>query len=275
MDNAPRKKGMKQMLQAINTQDFVTHLQHTLVDRCRKNPQYSLRSFARTLQVSPASISGIMNRRRPLTAKMILRLGQNLGMGPEELNPFLKETAVSKVKNFQALSADDFALISDWHYYAILELMKVNGFSAEAKWIANALGLSLVEIKVAMERLERTKMIEKLPDGSWKDLSGGYSTSLQPGFSNVAAKRYQKQILEKSIQSIESDPLDKRDHTSITMAVSTADIDKAKNLIKKFRRDFSALMENVTDQDQDQVYQLAIGFFPLSKINIDSTGDKK
>ncbi len=44
-------------------------LKNELARRIEQNPQYSLNSFARTLGVSPATLSLVLNNKQPLSLK--------------------------------------------------------------------------------------------------------------------------------------------------------------------------------------------------------------
>ena len=110
--------------------DFRLYLQSVLVERCRKNSGYSLRAFARSLGIVSSALSDILNRRRPITEKMKVRLGLALGLNLEDLNNFKSDRSIgarenSIDKSYRQISHDTFAIISDWYHYAILELMLV------------------------------------------------------------------------------------------------------------------------------------------------------
>src|ERR1700722_13528593 len=46
---------------ALGKQDFRKFLQQELARRCAKNPGYSLRAFATSLQINPSTLSHILN----------------------------------------------------------------------------------------------------------------------------------------------------------------------------------------------------------------------
>ena len=61
--------------------------------------------------------------------------------------------------------------------------------------------------------------------------------------------------------AIDDCPAESKDITSITMAIDTANIEKAKKLIAKFRRDLCTLLDH---GDQTFVYNLGIQLYPIS-----------
>ena len=149
-------------------------LQEELVERCRKNPNYSLRSFARALSVEPSALSQMINGKRPITEKMKLRLGAALGLHTKQIEKFTtegKSESKQPLPAYQQMTLDSFALISDWYHYAILELLAIEGFKPDPAWIGKRLGITRSEANIAVERLFRLGLLEKKNDGSWADTS--------------------------------------------------------------------------------------------------------
>ena len=66
----------------METNNFRTCLQNELINRCEKNPNYSLRAFAKSLDIGPSALSQIVRGKRKLTKKMTLRLADRLDISP-------------------------------------------------------------------------------------------------------------------------------------------------------------------------------------------------
>src|SRR4051812_27150350 len=100
-----------------NLLDFRSFLQNELLNRVRRNPRYSLRAFARMLQVESSALSKILRGKRGISTSMLVKLSKNLGLGPAEIEKFQSST-VSRVRPkplpFTSLSAEAFRVISDW-----------------------------------------------------------------------------------------------------------------------------------------------------------------
>ena len=76
-------------------------------------------------------------------------------------------------------------------------------------------------------------------------------------------KRYQKQTIFKTIQAFEATALDMSDHAIITVATTQARIERAKPLIKSFRRKLMRFLEDV--ESPDTIYDFSTALFPISK----------
>ncbi len=142
------------------------YLRQEFLIRCQKNNKYSLRSFANFLQISHSALSEIIDHKRPLTLKMRQRLALRLGLSPEQMeqmeqmNQVSSSSAAPKLgSDYHPLERDQFDIISDWYHSAILELFTVKGFKPQAAWVANALRISLIEAKMAVERLIRVGLL--------------------------------------------------------------------------------------------------------------------
>jgi uncharacterized protein (TIGR02147 family) len=157
--------------------DFRFFLQEELVRRCKKNPRFSLRAFARTLDVEASALSKILNGKRALTKKMLHRMCDHLGIGPEEVGDYERSLPRSRAGtrkgaraaegDFRQVSVDIFNVIADWYHYAILELLTVRDFQKSPAWIAKALGISVSEVNFALERLLRLGLLEISDDNVW------------------------------------------------------------------------------------------------------------
>lgn len=250
---------------SMQTNSFRNFLQEELLNRCRKNPSYSLRAFARSLSVEPSALSQIINGKRPISGKMKLRLGSALGLSSDALRVFSTGEEISDLnRQFQNITLDTFALISDWYHYAILELTHIKGFKSDNEWIAKRLGITKSEVNIAVERLFRLGLLAQNKNRNWKDTSkDGHLTHLTKSVSSSAAKKYQRQLLELSGNSVYEVDLQKRNHTSMTLRFALKDMQPAIDYISRFRREFAEKFESKIRAEE--VYQLQISFFPLTK----------
>lgn len=184
--------------------------------------------------------------------------------------PSYQDTA-RELSRYTRLSPDFFSSIEDWRHYAILELMKVDGFENDVSWIANALGISKDSAKQYIERLQTVGLLEVLPDGSWRDVSEG-CTFMDPSDSEVTAaqQRLQKTLLAFGIQAIDEISPEERDNASIMMATDRSRIAGAKKMITKFLIDLCGYLEG--GKKKEAVYQVSLAMFPLVKTESEKHG---
>lgn len=240
---------------------FRLWLQRQFTERCKKNPRYSLRAFAKFLLIDPSSLSQILSGKRPLSKKNVQAICQKLLATPQDLKSFgLVKTSQVVDADYLQVSLDTFAVISDWYHIAILELTFVSEFKADSKWISKKLSITTEEAKSAVERLKRLGLLLE-ENGSYIK-SSKLLTNRSDVSTSAAHKALQRQIIEKALLAIDECAAEEKDITSMTMAIDISNLDKARELTRKYRREMCALLE---DGEQTQVYNLGIQLYPISK----------
>jgi transcriptional regulator with XRE-family HTH domain len=251
----------------FHDQPFLSLLRRTLVERCRKNPGYSLRAFARSLGVAPSALCHILSGKRPISKAMLVRLGLGMGLSPGEIEK-LKPHSVRDT--YKTLADDEFAMIADWYHYAILELTYVENSRPDPRWVSKMLGITAGEARIALDRLQKMGLLQ-ITEGTWKDLApNGNMSNITAEAMGAARKRLQQQMLELSLQSLEEMSMQERDHSSMTMAVHPEDFELAKQKIKEFRRQMSELFAK--NPKKKRVYHLQLSLYPVTKSEILKNG---
>lgn len=236
-----------------------------------RNPAYSLRSFARKLDLAPSALSEILRGKRPLTAKSARRVLDRLCVAPDKARQVLAALSSKSeaAREFQHLNMDHFHVISDWYYFAILSLAETKDFRGDADWIANRLGIPRGASKNALERLERLEMLARDDEGRLRPTGVQFATSSD--IADLSVRKQHRQNLDLAHRSLDRDAVDGRDFSSMSMAIDPALIPEAKNRIKKFRRELCAFMES---GEKKEVYRICIQLFPLTRTQANQ-GERK
>lgn len=258
MHKAASKNELKK--NELKKQGFAFFLQGELVKRCKKNPRYSLRAFAKTLDIDPSLLSKILRGKKSIGRKLIRDFGFKLGLSPQAVEKFATPHQFSN--DYVPLSMDVFHLISDWCHYAILQLMDVEGFRPDPQWIARQLGISHAEAQEALVRLERLKLAEKTASGAYLPTREKLTTT-GFDFTSQAQRKHQEQLLHRAIAALEQVPYEQRDQSSIIMAIDPEQLPYARERIKEFRRALDAELE-ARSRSKKSVYAISVSFFPLS-----------
>ncbi len=241
-------------------------LENLLAEKIKKNPQFSLRAFARLVDVSPAVLSRILSGKRKLTFNLAVRIADALVLGPIErdtLYSFFTGAASERSdedRHEKELSIDCFNAMKEWYHYGITQLLYIEAFQEDPKWIAKMLSITELEAKLAVDRLLRLEILDRDENGRLYRTAAHLSTSTD--IASAGIRHFQKQILEKSIYSLEHDELSERDITSITIAINEERIPEAKKEIMRFRK---RMAEFLGEGEKTRVYNLGIHLIPLSK----------
>lgn len=263
-----------------NTKPFYLRLlTNELERRKRVNSNYSLRSFARFLELDSGVLSAVLKNKRKLPKHKIKYICDRLKLEASDKDYFIASLVDSKKTRNKLLNSEvqsmwqlkDATLIeeneltkkilSEWEYFTVLSLIDTKEFRNDCQWMAQRLGTSVERMKVVVQNLKLIGLIEMSSSGHLKKLKKNVTTS--SGINSQALKQSHKEGLVKALEKIESVPLEQRSFSSMTVAFNPKNIEKARDLIRDFRRSFSAIME---EEQGTEVYQMAIQFFPLTKI---------
>lgn len=236
-------------------------LRFTLSERCAKNPQYSIRAFAKSSGISHTVLSLVLSGKRKLSKAATQKLADYLELNPRERINLTKSTKTYSDADFQDLSLDTFEIISDWYHYAILSLLQLPDAKFEAKWIASKLGIKVLSAKLAIERLQKVGLVEETSPGVWKQ--SGKPIKIDNKTSTAATKKFHKQLLARASESIDKDSVDIRDFSSITFVLDPSQIDYAKNRLRDFRRQLMNELEAIGQPSA--VYNMTIQLYPVTQ----------
>ena len=232
-------------------------LEAEFVRRKSANPRYSLRAYARALDLPPGRLSELLSSKRRATPALLEKITERLGLSPAQKRALLASGAPSEA-GYSELADDHFALIAEGSHIAFLCLMETRGFRSELGWIARRLGISTVEARATALRLERLGLIVK-EKGRWRRKAQGLRTSTD--IPSAALKRSHKETLAQAVSALDNVPVELRDITSITMAIDPARLPLAKSIIREFRFKLAKVLES---GDQSEVYHLNVQLFPIT-----------
>jgi transcriptional regulator with XRE-family HTH domain len=258
---------------SASTAGFRHVLQAELARRCSRNPQYSLRAFAKYLGVDHSSLSQLLRGKRRMTARAIRKFCARLGFDAETTAAYVagepEETDdVAVAREVRQLACDMASLIADWQHYAILELIHVRDFQPDSRWVARVLGITVDEVNVAVHRLLRLGLLEMAATDQWVDRLGDATASAR-SFARAAVEQFSQQVRQLTLQAVGSLPEGKYEYSSTTLAVNTARVPAAIAMLERMRDELLAFLGQSTDRDD--VYQLAISFVPLTRLQAKET----
>jgi transcriptional regulator with XRE-family HTH domain len=229
----------------------------TLAEHQGRNPQYSLRAFARRLKVSPASLSEILRGQRKVSERKFHFLLEQLDLSPSEMKTVLGDALEIAKRN--EIPADHYHLLADWYYFAILSLAETSGFKGSVEDIVERLGLSQTLAQAAVERLQRLGlMIER--KGKW--ISTGSHISSPDDVKSLALRKSHHQNLELAKRALEEQEVHERDFTSLTLAMDGKRLPEIKQRIRKF---LMQLNQEFETQNKTDVYKVNFQAFSLTR----------
>lgn len=250
-----------------------TYLMQEFSRRVRVNSRYSLRAFARNLGLSPGALSEILRSRRPVTFKVAAKIAKALNLNEIEAKQLYQLAEISKRKALgypapkadraelskKLLDEDTFNLISEWHHFALLNLLDCEGFQWKASYIAKRLGLTLSKARLSMELLLRIGLVRI--KGSQVKAANDFVLS-PSDVPSKAVRNYHRQILEKAKEALELQTIHEREMSGIGLAVDPHDLQRMKKDISEFQ---DQLIAKYSKGKKQQVYFLEIALFKLTQ----------
>jgi uncharacterized protein (TIGR02147 family) len=242
-----------------------------------RNTSYSLRAFARDLHLSPSRLSEVMSGKEGLSEKTVDGIAATLSKKPLE-RKFIKDLVLSefsrnekvreaarerveetrKAESFRRMKEDQFRVISDWYHGAILELIQVEGFQDDPKWIGRKLGIPATTAASALTRLENLGLVERKKEGGWVAKTEAYSA-----FSEIpssAIRKFHHQILSMHADSLREDPMLDRQFLSMILAIPRSRLQEFQEEMNKFATQFWQKIEN---EPKDDLYSLSLQLCPV------------
>lgn len=241
---------------------FSDLLNQEFAKRQSKNPKYSLRAFANHLNMDPSNLSKVLRGQKKLSDEKIWDLGLNLSLEPEKIFDFIGYSSRSFLT---PLDHENFKDVNHWIFDAILELNSINSYNGNIPKIAKKLGVSdafcheafklLIEKKFLIYDTNKNLYVEPNPDNV---IGINEPTSEE-------LKLYQERILLKSIESIKTTGLEKREHFAFISRLSLDHKKQIEKLVSKFRKDLTSLLLECDKDNPEEVFAFQFGFFPLTQ----------
>ena len=263
------------------TTHYADYLRQRLQERISANSRYSLRAFARDLGLNASKLSEVLNRKQGLSVESARKICAKLALSTEDTEYFCRlveasdarskrqrlaaQTAIETLgrdESLRQIQDDTFKIISDWYHYALLSLTETSGFKSDAVWIAKRLGITKLEVEEAIKRLERLELLEV---SGTKIKSTGVQLTTASGLASESIRKFNRQVIEKSLQAIALQTVDEREIGTLTTSIHTDDLPAIKDLVRRQRRELNQfIMARNKIRKPNEVYCLATQFFRLS-----------
>ncbi|MAF90433.1 MAG: hypothetical protein CL674_04105 [Bdellovibrionaceae bacterium] len=251
-------------------QTHIDILKSSFQERKARNSRYSLRAYANFLGIDASSLSKVLKGHRNLPSSMGKQIVSKLDLSEAQKSLFYHSLVESRTKpqrdnnehwNYIDLNLEkSFKLIAEWEYFAILNIVKLKSFEANANWIADRLGIDVSRVEEVIIDLLELKLLEEGPQGELFRTTENLSTDTD--LPNPALVEAHKKELDLARKSLSTDKIEERGFYSLTVAGSPEAFIKVKKLSFDFLGRCMKLLEK---SEAENVYQINIQAFPLAK----------
>lgn len=227
---------------------YVPILTQILDERVRSNPSYSMRSYARDLNIAPSTLSEILKGKKGISSKKASEIVSALRLPEWQASHFLnlvalkhsrskadKEAALKNIENQKAhvqiekIKAEAMKSLTSTLDLAILECIHLKGFNNSAEWIAEKMKVSVKEINISVKRLINVRLLEISESGAWIDLSPFFTSS--DGIPSEAIRAFNIDILRTMEKKIINEPINDRIMKSVVFSLEEKHMAEARNIL--------------------------------------------
>lgn len=243
------------------------------------NPHYSLRSFARDLDVGHSWLSEFLAGKKGLSEATAEKIVTILSLSRQDAELFKlssraaharsgaeRARALSELKQIQPkkirkVKAQEFARAGCWYHLAILELTELPDFKHHELDIAQRLRLPKSTVSRALDELVSHGHL-KIENGKMQAVSAQSESDMD--IPSIAIRQFHEQILQLGQRALHEQIVDQREFMSTTLAFNTDRMAEAKKAIREFQNYFSKEFYQETD-NKDSIYQMSMQFFRMDK----------
>lgn len=244
--------------------EYVQILEDELNKRRAKNDRYSIRAFAKYLGIQSSTLSAVLKKSRHLSFKDAETVSLKLFQDPDQSRKFilnyLQDKALQQQYNFVPDDPQNFQIIAEWEYRAVLTLMDTVDFQPSPSWIAERLGISLKKTNDVISHLVNVGLMQQESSNTW--LKTNHFSETSDDVASLAIKHSHQNELSLAREKQIEVELEEREFQSLCFAIEKKNIPKIKKQIRDFIRQLERTYET---KDADEVYLFCSQLFPLSK----------
>ena len=246
---------------------------------------FSYRVFATAVDMDASLLLKILQGKRHISPKSIESFVQFFRFKEGKAEYFREMVAYGKAKNdeqvrkhFEALQKmrpaasrelDEarYRYFQQWYYPMIRSALDV--FDYRSAQDAASLGnscipkLTALQVQNAVEALLQLGLAQQRKDGRIVPTEAHLKTKER--WLSASISDYQGSIAELARKSISETPKEKRDISTLTMALDSKQIDKIRSILAETRKAIVNVVNAMPSQVCDSVYQLNFQLFPMMK----------
>jgi len=273
--------------------DFRAFLKDRIAELKSSDTRYSLRFLSDRLGLSSKShLKMVADGQRNLSSALAGKIGTAIGLADEEAAFFVtlvrygqakstveQQAALDELRrrrkflDVHQLELDHFDYLSDQLTLTLRELVSFPDFKEDPQWIAERMPIEAPprQIKEAISKLLRLGLVRRDEKGHL--IPSHIHQVTGDGLKSVALRTFYEQTFSRASASMMQASA-VRHLGGLTMAISE---DSYRKIIERYKS-FIAEVRHIVDDDNrpDQVYQLVMALFPLTKADYgDKSAEKK
>lgn len=263
------------------------YLNDFVVSRQKEDRNFSIRKWAKEMGFpSHSLLAMILQGKRNLTLRQVPYLSKGLNLStPEKLffqgliqieNAKTKEEKdwcelwLSELRSpeqntnsrKEIRELDEYEVLSNWIHTALLALSDTEFSFKNVDECRSYFSpsITLAEIRSSLDRLIVLKLIEKDSKGKYRATCARMTS--KDDVKIRGGREYHKNVMKLGINAVDTQDILEREFQSMALAIPTSKVNLAKEMIRKFRTQFSEAMKS---EHSNAVYQMNMQFFRLTE----------
>ncbi|PIU58118.1 MAG: hypothetical protein COS89_02045 [Deltaproteobacteria bacterium CG07_land_8_20_14_0_80_38_7] len=251
----------------------------------KTNPVFSYRAFSQWAGFkSPNQLLLVMDGKRNISISTlnkylaVLKLKDNEAVYFELLVKFNQAKDMpTRTRCFQQLSPywlkrgtvlgkEQYDYLSGWFYTAIREMVNLNNFKEDGRWISKRLKgmINPIQARRAIEILLKLNLLKRDENDKLVQTSSYLTTGNET--EAVAAYIFHEHMLHLAMESLKKKPSSERNISSLTFTIRKKDYESIVSKINEFRKEVVSLLENrAVKEEDDSLYELSLHLFPIGE----------
>lgn len=244
---------------------------------------FSNRNFNRRSGLkSSGHLSLIINGRRNLGRDAMYKVCQGFGLGEKESHFFVNLVNFNQARTVDErahfykrllrgyppahakfIDSKHYDVFSRWYYIALLEMVRMKDFKADPVWISNRLKpkVSVSKVKKALADLINLGFIKEA-GGRLERVEKMLATP--EAVRSVAIMDFHEQLSMLALDSLKKDPVNNKEFSTLTIALSGEDIAVLKKRIQEFKKELHSFIES-SDAKKTEVVNISLQLFKMTR----------
>jgi uncharacterized protein (TIGR02147 family) len=248
--------------------------------RVRRNPRYSLRSFAAQLEIEPSFLSAVLRGKKNLSVDRAQAVAQRLRLedGEREAfclvaqmdgmsNPELRQQTLKKIREMfpsmesESLTTSEFCVFDDWICSPILELAARPRLRVNATVVSERLGVSRRRADEALQALCKAGFLRRCDDGSYVNDRTRWRAESRTRHAGLAD--YHHRMLAKTQERLRTLEPAQRLVGTLTFSLAPRQLGEVERMAREFVSRVHALSEEAGEDAE--VFHLGVQAFPVTR----------
>lgn len=244
---------------------------------------YSYRQLSVDLGFSATNLVHlIVQGKRPVTERAAGKIVDALDLRKDERRYFLALARLTREKSSDEiartfrealeirsgmitsrLEQDQFAYYSEWYHAVIREMVALEEFQPDGRWIASFVrpAISAKQAQDSLDLLQKLKLIQKDPV-SGRFVQTNHIISTGPEVMSLSVQKFHQESIPHGLEAMVTTPPELRHISALVLSVSGSQFEKIKQEIELFQQRLLELERDRTLSKPDRVVRLNMQLFP-------------